>query len=156
VRTNKSSFVAANETLTTKCYFSVMDNDMESLSLTYLIIIIIILNNIQNYLLSIHYTFSGLDDLHEAFTRRCSRKIISAPKIYVANPDTILVRHHLIASSFPTYCRKRKPVILATAEPIISTEKYRPCGYLPILGAALNINLSVGRAWLFDKSLSSA
>jgi hypothetical protein len=35
VRTNKSSFVAANETLTTKCYFSVMDNDMESLSLHY-------------------------------------------------------------------------------------------------------------------------
>jgi hypothetical protein len=35
VRTNKSSIVAANETLTTtKCYFSVMDNDMESLSLT--------------------------------------------------------------------------------------------------------------------------
>jgi hypothetical protein len=33
VRTNKSSIVAANETLTTKCYFSVMDNDMESLSL---------------------------------------------------------------------------------------------------------------------------
>jgi hypothetical protein len=25
-----------------------------------------------------------------------------------------------------------------------------------ILAAALNINLSVGRAWLFDKSLSSA
>ncbi len=36
VRTNKSSFVAANETLTTKCYFSVMDNDMESLSFSYL------------------------------------------------------------------------------------------------------------------------
>ena len=36
VRTNKSSIVAANETLTTKCYFSVMDNDMESLSFSYL------------------------------------------------------------------------------------------------------------------------
>jgi len=32
---NNSFFSAANETLTTKCYFSVMDNDMESLSLTY-------------------------------------------------------------------------------------------------------------------------
>jgi hypothetical protein len=35
--TNNSFFSAANETLTltTKCYFSLMDNDMESLSLSY-------------------------------------------------------------------------------------------------------------------------
>jgi hypothetical protein len=33
---NNSFFSAANETLTTKCYFSMMDNDMESLSLNYL------------------------------------------------------------------------------------------------------------------------
>ena len=32
---NNSFFSAANETLTTKCYFSVMDNDMDSLSLNY-------------------------------------------------------------------------------------------------------------------------
>ena len=70
---------------------------------------------------------------------------MSAPKIYVTNPDTILVRHHLIASSFPTYCRKRKPVISATAKPMFSTEEYRPCGYLPVLGASLNITLSYGR-----------
>ena len=56
----------------------------------------------------------------------------------MATPVTILVRHHLIASSIPTYCRKRKPVYSATAKPFISTEKYRPHGHLPILGAILN------------------
>jgi hypothetical protein len=35
-KTNNSFFLAANETLTTKCYFSLMDNDMDSLSLNYL------------------------------------------------------------------------------------------------------------------------
>jgi hypothetical protein len=34
-KTNNSFFSAANETLTTKCYYSLMDNDMESLSLYY-------------------------------------------------------------------------------------------------------------------------
>jgi hypothetical protein len=33
---NNSIFSAANETLTTKCYFSMMDIDMESLNLNYL------------------------------------------------------------------------------------------------------------------------
>jgi len=56
----------------------------------------------------------------------------------VATPVTILARHHLIASSIPTYCRKRKPVYSATAKPFISSETYRPCGHLPILGAILN------------------
>ena len=75
---------------------------------------------------------------------------MSAPKICVAIPNTILVRHHLIASSIPTYCRKRKPVISATAKPFISTEKYRPRGHLPILGAILKIDLSDDYACLFD------
>ena len=34
-KTNNSFFSAANETLITKCYFSLMDNDMESLSYSY-------------------------------------------------------------------------------------------------------------------------
>jgi len=45
---------------------------------------------------------------------------------------------------------------LATAKPFISTEKYRPRGHLPILGAILCVNMSDGHAWLIDKSLSSA
>ncbi len=46
---------------------------------------------------------------------------------YVANPVTIPVRLHLIASSIPTYCRKRNPVILATATPYLPIESSRRC-----------------------------
>ena len=34
---------------------------------------------------------------------------------------------------------------------MFSTEEYRPCGYLPVLGASLNITLSYGRRGYWKK-----
>ena len=72
---------------------------------------------------------------------------MSAPKICVAIPNTNLVRH-LIASSIPTYCRKRKPVFTATTKPIISTKRFRPRRHPPILRVILTADVNDDHACL--------
>ena len=96
-------------------------------------IIIILLNNIQNYLLSIHTLYNS--SWGWMFARSVYPPIVLTYyerfRNYVATPFTIPVRHHLITSSIPTYCRKRKPVILATATPYFATRFVLPLQNLP-------------------------
>jgi len=123
-----------------------------------MIIIIIILNNIQNYLLSIHYTFSSSWGwmLTRSVYPPVIRIIISAPKICVTNPNTILVRHHLIASSFPTCLGKRKPVILATAKTVYLHRKVPPSRTPSNPRGHPQCKHEWWPAWLFDRILSPA
>ena len=99
-----------------------------------IIIIIILLNNIQNYLLSIHTLYTN-STWGWMLARSVYPPIVLTYyqrfRNYVATPVTIPVRHHLIASSIPTYSRKRKPVILATATPYIATRFVLPLQTLP-------------------------
>ena len=67
---------------------------------------------------------------------------------YVATPVTIPVRHHLIASSIPTYCRKRNPVILATATPYFPIESSRRCVHSSFL-APSSMSTWVMVGWFF-------
>jgi hypothetical protein len=79
---------------------------------------------------------------------------MSAPKICVTNPNTILVNHQ-IASSIPTYRRKRKPVISATATLFISTKKYRPRRHVKCVRARINqVFLVLGFSFVLSHSLN--
>jgi hypothetical protein len=73
----------------------------------------IFLNNIQYYLLL--YTLSTYSTWVWMLARSIYLPMVLTYyqrfRNYVATPVTIPARHHLIASSTPTYCRKRKPVI---------------------------------------------